>query len=193
MINISREAEVNLINILIDQDVISGKDLINTIKYDLLKSVELTGLWEKKLREIELGEYSVKNFMDEMKEMVTDVVVNVKQSESKTIVSVSDEKDATKGEKVKKRKNVDIDNLVCPRCKKAKFVKGKKAWGCLDYAKGCKTVIPFNFMGKSLTDKQIKDLCIKGKTSKLKGFIDENGDEKEGVVKLNSDFTLSLG
>ncbi|MCH4895933.1 type IA DNA topoisomerase [Marinilabiliaceae bacterium JC040] len=171
----------------------TGKDLINTIKYDLLKSVELTGLWEKKLREIELGEYSVKNFMDEMKEMVSDVVVNVKQSESKTIVSVSDEKDATKGEKVKKRKNVDIDNLVCPRCKKAKFVKGKKAWGCLDYAKGCKTVIPFSFMGKPLTDKQIKDLCIKGKTSKLKGFIDENGDEKEGVVKLNSDFTLSLG
>jgi DNA topoisomerase-3 len=48
-------------------------------------------------------------------------------------------------------------------------------------------------MGKLLTDKQIRDLCIKGKTSKLKGFIDENGEEKEGVVKLNSDFTLSLG
>ena len=55
----------------------TGKSLIATIHEDLLKSAELTGLWERKLRQIERGEYEAQTFINELKTMVTDVVRNV--------------------------------------------------------------------------------------------------------------------
>jgi DNA topoisomerase-3 len=56
----------------------TGIELINIIQEDLLKSAELTGLWEKKLREIEKGTYEAGVFINELKEMVTSIVKNVK-------------------------------------------------------------------------------------------------------------------
>jgi len=61
----------------------TGIDLIDSIENELLKSAELTGQWEKKLRLIELGQYDVTHFMDEMKQMVTEVVEQVKRSPRK--------------------------------------------------------------------------------------------------------------
>lgn len=55
----------------------TGKELIATINEDLLKSAELTGLWEKKLRQIEKGEYDAVSFIGELKTMVSQVVFNV--------------------------------------------------------------------------------------------------------------------
>ena len=55
-----------------------GVDLILTIQEELLKSAELTGLWERKLRQIEKGEYEARAFLDELKEMVRTIVLNVK-------------------------------------------------------------------------------------------------------------------
>jgi len=63
----------------------TGIQLINTIQNDLLKSAELTGMWEKKLRQIEKGEYDPKLFLDEMKEMVLKLVCEVKLETKKTI------------------------------------------------------------------------------------------------------------
>ena len=71
---------------------ITGIELIDTINNELLKSAELTGMWEKKLRDIELGKYDVKDFMNEMKQMVTEVVIDVKNSNSKSITIIEDEK-----------------------------------------------------------------------------------------------------
>ena len=55
----------------------TGIDLISTIKDELLKSAELTGLWEKKLRMIENGTYQASAFLDELKDMVRKIVINV--------------------------------------------------------------------------------------------------------------------
>ncbi len=55
----------------------TGKELIGTIREELLKSAELTGLWEKKLRMIEAGTYQAGLFLDELKDMVRKIVVNV--------------------------------------------------------------------------------------------------------------------
>jgi DNA topoisomerase-3 len=57
---------------------ITGIQLIKTINNELLKSVELTGIWEKKLRQIEKGEYDPHLFLNEMKEMVSDLTKEVK-------------------------------------------------------------------------------------------------------------------
>ena len=55
----------------------TGKDLIATIRDELLKSAELTGMWEKKLRMIEAGAYEASAFLDELKAMVRSIVINV--------------------------------------------------------------------------------------------------------------------
>lgn len=72
----------------------AGIDLINTIKEELLKSAKLTGLWENKLRRIERGDYSAAQFIDELKVLMNDIVINVlsDNSNSKINTGVTDEK-----------------------------------------------------------------------------------------------------
>ena len=55
----------------------TGFELIDLIQEELLKSAELTGRWEKKLRQIERHEYEAKTFLDELKQMVSDIVLAV--------------------------------------------------------------------------------------------------------------------
>ena len=57
-----------------------GMSLIDIIKTDLLKSPELTGIWEKKLREIEDGHYNPALFMEELKHQLRDITDNVKDN-----------------------------------------------------------------------------------------------------------------
>ena len=55
----------------------TGIELIGLIRNELLKSAELTGLWEKKLRDIEKRQYEAKNFIEELKAMLHEVVRDV--------------------------------------------------------------------------------------------------------------------
>lgn len=64
----------------------TGKELIGLIHEDLLKSAELTGIWEKRLREIERHKYSPAQFIDELKQMVTAVVKDVMADNSARIL-----------------------------------------------------------------------------------------------------------
>jgi DNA topoisomerase-3 len=102
----------------------TGVDLIQTISEELLKSAELTGLWEKKLRMVERGEYEAKAFLEELKEMVRQVVFNVKSENRQTNIP----------------KPTDIDQFVgttCPECGQGKLLKGNAAYGCSRWKEGC--------------------------------------------------------
>jgi len=66
----------------------TGIDLIDTIQNDLLKSAELTGTWERKLRLVEKGEYDAGVFKQELIELVVQLVQEVKNSEYKAISAV---------------------------------------------------------------------------------------------------------
>ncbi len=55
----------------------TGIELIGLIRNELLKSAELTGQWEKKLRDIERKQYNAKTFIDELKTMLTEIVNDV--------------------------------------------------------------------------------------------------------------------
>ena len=55
----------------------TGIGLIDTIQEELLKSPELTGIWEKKLRQIEACQYDPRQFIDELKQQITVIVNNV--------------------------------------------------------------------------------------------------------------------
>lgn len=60
----------------------TGIELISLIKEELLKSAQLTGIWEKKLREIEKRNYQASQFLQELKDMVTEIVVTVRRDTS---------------------------------------------------------------------------------------------------------------
>ena len=168
-----------------------GIQLIDTIKNELLKSAELTGQWEKRLRDIEEGEYSAATFIYEMKRMVYDLVVEVLNDRSSVTLSAPDSEKKTTKEKPKKKQKVSADNWTCPKCGDGKILKGKNAYGCSKWKDGCKFRLPFVFMGKKLTEKQAQRLISKGSTTKIKGF--KLGDKKvEGILELTSDFNVEF-
>lgn len=180
----------------------TGIQLINTIRNELLKSAELTGIWEKKLRQIEKGEYDPKGFLDEMKEMVLQLVTEVKREAYKTIVIEQDVKSDTatadKEEKPKKEekkkapakkeagKEAELAIIKCPKCKNGTILKGKTAYGCSEYKNGCTFKVLFEQYGKTLTEKQIFTLIQKGKTSKIKGLV-VNGEATDSALKLDAE------
>ena len=127
--------------------------------------------------------------------MVLDLTNEVKFGDSKKTVAFVDEnaKTASKEKKPKKKAELpDIETLDCPKCKSHKLKKGKSAYGCGNYAGGCKTLIPFVMIGKKLSQKQLVDLITKGKTTKIKGFLDLNGTKKDGKLKFTDDFNIEL-
>ncbi len=167
----------------------TGIQLINTIQNELLKSAELTGIWEKKLRQIERGEYDAKMFLDEMKLMVAQLVADVKNEHYFVINIEQDEvkKEAPEAKSKTPASSKANEDTRCPKCKKGNILKGKSAFGCSEYKSGCDFKIEFEQMGKTLTDKQILTLISKGKSPKIKGFEIE-GKKANGVIVLDSSF-----
>ena len=87
-----------------------GINLIQTIISPLLKSAELTGRWEKKLREIERGSFTAQQFLDELKQMTAEVVHEVK---------------------------ADKAGMRCPVCGKGTIIRGRTRYGCSRWREGC--------------------------------------------------------
>jgi DNA topoisomerase-3 len=147
---------------------ITGIQLIKTINNELLKSVELTGIWEKKLRQIEKGEYDPHLFLNEMKEMVSDLTKEVKyeqgqiitiEAEAKKVASSATENtvaknDSTVTEKKRETSKASASKpkaeeiMTCPQCKQGTMMKGKTAFGCNRFKEGCSFKISFEFGGK---------------------------------------------
>lgn len=185
----------------------TGIELIHTIQNELLKSAELTGMWEKKLRQIEKGEYDAKAFLDEMKQMVSQLVAEVKRESNRMIEIVQVEPEPEQPPKGKKDKASDSAGaaksaskrspakpsepvaITCPKCKKGTMLKGKTAFGCSEYKNGCTFKVMFEQYGKTLTDKQIYTLIQKGKSAKIKGLI-LNGVAVDRCLILDSSFDV---
>lgn len=166
----------------------TGMQLIDTIKSDLLKSPELTGQWEKKLRDIEKGNYQASAFKQEMFQMVNELCHEVKYDRHAVKIETAKESSANNS----KAKH-EPQEWSCPKCGKGNVLTGKTAWGCSDWKTGCDFRIPFVLMGKKLTQKQGRDLILKGKTSKLKGFmIDGRTEKSEGKLQLTEDGNIEL-
>lgn len=168
----------------------TGMELIDAIRNDLLKSAELTGQWEKKLRMIEDGSYQVADFMEELKVMVNEIVHSVKHSSSKQItveLPPEEEKKEEKKERKPREKKEATEPIVlkCPKCGNGNIVKGKTAWGCTLYRKSCDFLIPMEINGKKLTPKQVESLVQKGQTGNIAGFKDTEGNSFSGILKLD--------
>lgn len=163
-----------------------GIQLINLIQNQMLKSAELTGQWEKQLKEIEQGDFSAKQFIVNMKKMVNDLVHEVRLENNKPKLSnVS----LTKTLKTTVKK--ESTEIQCPKCSKGKVLKGKNSYGCSQWKEGCDFRIPFSFMNKKLTDKQIHRLIETKCTSKISGFV-LDGQKVDGILKLNNLFEIKF-
>jgi len=126
----------------------TGIQLIETIKEELLKSCELTGIWEKRLRDIEHQQYNAQDFIDGLKKQVSDIVRDVMNDTEQRTISIAEEPKATpKKRSPRKKKTVaqqenELLGKTCPKCGKGTIVKGKTAYGCSNY-KECDFRIPF--------------------------------------------------
>ncbi len=143
----------------------TGIHLISLIENDILKSAELTGTWEKKIRDIEKGNYSVEEFKNELFEMVNLLVHQVKHQ-------------------IPKEKH-----FACPKCNVGFMIKGNKAWGCSDWKNGCKFTIPFIYKGITLSEKDIESLVY---TKESKYSFKINGKKDKVKFQLNSKLALSV-
>ena len=134
-------------------------------RHYILKSAELTGIWEKKLREIERRSYDAKQFLDELKQMVGEIVNSVLSDNTNRRVTVVQEepvrKEAEKKKKTpatKRTKKAAVpakepqtalpegDAIIgtkCPLCGKGTILKGKTAYGCSEWKNGCTFRKPF--------------------------------------------------
>ncbi len=171
-----------------------GEQLIDTINNKLLKSVELTGQWEKLLKDIEAGTYNPKAFINHMKKMVDDLVTEVRMEKKSVIISAQPAQGANPKKEGKKKKaspKKDIGQLVCPKCKKGGLLKGKSAYGCSQWKEGCTFRLPFKIYEKKISDNQLRRLVEKGCTTNLKGFVHE-GQKVQGLVRFDDNFQLVL-
>ena len=180
-------------NILATQ---TGMDLIDTIQNELLKSPELTGNWERKLRLIEKGEYQMETFKQELIQMVIDITKEVKANTFHRTISIAAEPvtiaEPEKPQKESKAKEeINIEELHCPKCKTVLLKKGNTAYGCAEF-KICGFKIPFEILGKKLSDKHIVDLLSKGQTAKIKG-LQMPGAAESVDAKLVMDGSFNIG
>lgn len=175
------------------EPTIVGLQLIGLIRQELLKSVELTGMWEKNLRMIEKGAFSTAQFMDDMRHMVNETIGMVNADNSGVrIDTVNIDKIKSKETKDKSQPNKENKDelFTCPRCQRP-VLKGKSAWGCSGFRDGCTVVVPFEVMGKKLTSAQVKALFNKGETGLIKG-LSQNGESVNGKLAFDSSFSIVL-
>ena len=163
-----------------------GVQLIGLVNNDLLKSAELTGQWEKQLRDIESGEFSAQEFIHNMKNMVDELVMEVRMAKYQPRLS------ANSNPPTPKPKVTGIRTETCPKCKTGKILIGKNNYGCSQWKEGCDFRLPFEFLGKKVSEKQWIRLVTKGSTVNLKGFKADDGGKMEGQIHLKSDFKLDF-
>lgn len=146
----------------------TGIELIDIIHEELLKSCELTGIWEKRLRDIEHKKDDAADFINGLKQQVTEIVNDVLRDNTNRRVTLLTDEDLKKKKKTTKKKTTtakadnkkadapqptppdstsaddSIIGTTCPVCGKGTIIKGKTAYGCSNWRNGCTYRVDFN-------------------------------------------------
>ncbi|GAA4504183.1 DNA topoisomerase 3 [Hymenobacter ginsengisoli] len=187
----------------------TGVELIGLIRNPTLKSAELTGQWEKKLRQIERNELPSDQFLEELKGLVREMVQEVKTDRSGRAVSAGSaavaaapsggaSSPAASGQKAAspaaaKTAAPAANGLgTCPACKTGHVLRGKTAFGCARFREGCQFRLPIEILGKKLSDPQVKALLAKGRTQLIKGFVTGAGEKLDGALVLDARHQFEL-
>ena len=137
----------------------TGIELIDTIHEELLKSCELTGIWEKRLRDIEHKKDDASDFINGLKQQITEIVNDVLSDNSNRRVTTLTDDELNKKTKRKAtpasqkktaRQNTpttqaddSIIGTTCPACGKGHIIKGRTAYGCSNWREGCTYRVEF--------------------------------------------------
>ncbi len=142
----------------------TGIELIDLIREELLKSCELTGIWEKKLRDIEHQKYDAQQFIGELKEQITEIVGDVLRDNTNRRITIMEQSSSQekKPQKRAARKPAaakssgaapqpaqptapsSLEGQPCPLCGKGVIIRGRTAFGCSEWKNGCTWRQPFN-------------------------------------------------
>jgi len=153
-----------------------GEILCQSIEGNLLSSPSMTAKWEAYLRKIGNGDGSQEHFIATIAKFINKLIEEVPnqlnvESLEKNIATIQ-----------------RVDQIAtCPTCKKGSIGSRKSFYGCSEYANGCKQTFPGKMLGKKLTEKNIKDLCTKGKTSVIKGMKSKAGKSFDALLKLENE------
>lgn len=150
----------------------TGKALIAAVTIPVLKSPELTGEWESKLKQMEQGKYERQQFIGEIETFVRTIIGEIQ----KVSISVPPAQVQTLGE--------------CPKCH-SPIKEGTKAYGCTGWKKGCDFKIWKEISGHKMTVAQVNELLTKGTTKKLK-FKSKAGKDFDAKLKLKTDGTIEF-
>lgn len=146
----------------------TGIELIDIIHEELLKSCELTGIWEKRLRDIEHKKDDAADFINGLKQQMTEIVNDVLRDNTNRRVTILTDEDLKKKKKTTKKKTTtakadnkkadapqptppdstsaddSIIGTTCPVCGKGTIIKGKTAYGCSNWRNGCTYRVDFD-------------------------------------------------
>ncbi len=153
-----------------------GKILCEAIEGNLLSSPSMTAKWESYLKKIGEGKGSQDNFLRNIKKFLNATIDEAPKKINTDSVNVA----------VKEQVNTQIIGN-CPVCNDGKMIDRQKFYGCSNYKNGCTFSISKIISGKKLTQKNIKDLLEKRKTSKIKGFKSKAGKVFEAILTVNND------
>lgn len=179
-----------------------GIQLMSIIENDLLKSAELTGQWEKQLKEIEAGNFNAGHFIYNMKRLVQQLTHEVKSAKyvhrlTPPKTTQFAKKRSPKGQTLAPKRNPSKDSKTgpqhkkvvghpCPKCQQGQLLKGSSSYGCSAYKTGCNFRLPFQVKDKTISENQLLRLLQKGETVRLKGFLNEQGEKVAGILYLNA-------
>ncbi|MGM0924689.1 MAG: DNA topoisomerase 3 [Bacillota bacterium] len=160
-----------------------GKILCQSIEGNLLSSPSMTAKWEAYLKKIGNGNGTPDAFLGNIAKFLNKLIEEVPgqlkvESIQKSIDTV---------------KNVD-EIALCPKCKKGSISFKRSFYGCSEYASGCKQTFPAEMLSKKITEKQVKDLCTKGKTSVIKGLKPKAKEKKpfDAMLVLKDDGSIGF-
>lgn len=142
-----------------------GKYIIDTLPVEEIKSADLTGEMEKQLNDISEGRLDYEKFIFTIKDNTQLWFNKIVGSSSKAFI------DKTQ---------------ICPLCGN-RIYKGKNNFFCSNYKNGCKLSIPFELLGKKLSNTQIALLITSKRTNVIKGFTSKEGNSFDASLKLNNE------
>ncbi|MFS0604938.1 DNA topoisomerase III [Peribacillus frigoritolerans] len=156
------EVKKNIVNI-----TEKGKILCQSIEGNLLSSPSMTAKWETYLKKIGNGTGSQEAFLGNIAKFIHKLLEEVPEQLKTESITQSIE-------------TVQQSDIIapCPACKKGNISFKRSFYGCSEYANGCKQTIPSQMLGKKVTEKHVKDLCTKKKTSVIKGMKPKAKEKK---------------
>jgi DNA topoisomerase III len=171
--------------------------LLISILEEELKSPELTGEWEYKLREIERGKGNAQQFMDEIISFVETQVDT--QKKAGPLAHVNFDPEPHRGKRNSKQKHhgthskrSDTDKQPkpmgsCPVCHEGTVIRGVTHYYCSQSNERCSFTLPRKLCGKTMTIEMVKNLISQGETGYLEGFISKQKKKFTAKLRLSKE------